>query len=104
LEIERRRGLKLKAMWVEVGDEGWSWRWGLELKKVTRLKLKKAPRPCKTINGNWKGVAIWLLPLTSVPDIIAPAPSPSRVNERWCVVLDGFAPETELDAQLSGTY
>jgi hypothetical protein len=31
------------------------------------------------------------------------APSPSRVIERR-VVLDGFAPETEPDVQLSGTY
>jgi hypothetical protein len=31
------------------------------------------------------------------------APSPSRVIERR-VVLDGFAPETETDPQLSGTY
>jgi hypothetical protein len=31
------------------------------------------------------------------------APSPLRVIER-CVFLDGFAPEMEPDAQLSGTY
>jgi hypothetical protein len=31
----------------------------------------------------------------SGPDIIAPAPSPSRIIERRRVVLDGFAPEME---------
>jgi hypothetical protein len=35
--------------------------------------MKMAPRPChnKTINGNWKGATVWLLPLTSGPHIIA---------------------------------
>jgi hypothetical protein len=57
------------------------------------LKLKKAPRPSKKINGNRKGAAVLLLPLTSGLDIIALAPSPFHVIERRCVVLDGFAPE-----------
>jgi hypothetical protein len=71
---------------VEVGgDEGWSWQGESKLKRdevATRIeveggdegwRLKMAHRPCrkKTINGNWKGVAIWMLPLTSGPDIIA---------------------------------
>jgi hypothetical protein len=44
---------------VERGDE------------VSRFKM--APQPCnKTINGNSKGAVVWLLPLTSGPDIIAP--------------------------------
>jgi hypothetical protein len=55
--------------------------------------LKKAPRPSKKINGNRKGAAVLLLPLTSGLDIIALAPSPFHVIERRCVVLDGFAPE-----------
>jgi hypothetical protein len=42
--------------------------------------------------------------LTSVLNINAPDPSPSHLIERQHVVLDGFAPETKLDAQLSGTY
>jgi hypothetical protein len=83
LEFEWRRGLKLAATRDEVGKEDWSWR-GLKL--ATRIeveggdeqlecwRLKMAPRPCrnKTINGNWKGAAVWLLPRTSGPDIIAP--------------------------------
>jgi hypothetical protein len=76
---------------VEVGgDEGWSWQGGLKLKRdgvgdenwswrsergdeLDGWRLKMAPRPCcnKTINGNWKGTAVWLLSLTSGPDIIA---------------------------------
>jgi hypothetical protein len=43
-------------------------------------------------------------PLAAAIDEWAPAPSPSRVIERQHVVLDDFAPETEHDAQSSGTY
>jgi hypothetical protein len=73
---------------VEVGgDEGWSWQGGLKLRRdevvygieveggdeLEGWMLKMAPRPRhnKTINGNWKGAAVWLLPMTSGPDIIA---------------------------------
>jgi hypothetical protein len=96
--------LKLKATRVEVGDVGWSWRRGLKLKKATRVEVEQDASAIWKINGNWEGVAVWLLPLTSGPDIIAPAPSPSRVIERRRVVLDSFVPETEPEAQLSGTY
>jgi hypothetical protein len=41
LEIERCRGLKLKAMRIEIGDEGWSWRQGLKLKKATRVQVEE---------------------------------------------------------------
>jgi hypothetical protein len=83
LEFEWRWGLKLAATRDEVGKEDWSWR-GMKL--ATRIeveggdeqlegwRLKMAPRSCrnKTTNGNWKGAAVWLLSLTSGPDIIAP--------------------------------
>jgi hypothetical protein len=82
LEFEWRRGLKSAMTRNEVGKEDWSWK-GIKL--ATRIeveggdelegwRLKMAPRPCRneTINGNWKGAAVWLLPLTSGPDIIAP--------------------------------